>query len=150
MREENFIASVIQWADDRNILDGSSFDAQYLKLIEEIGEIAAAKARGNREALIDGIGDAMVVCVIIARIQMSGSGEGDVLGALLSGFSRRMKFCNLVEFAARGWPISTYSALRSFATSEGIDVSEARQAAWTQIKDRKGKMVNGVFVKDSE
>ena len=30
----------------------------------------------------------------------------------------------------------------------GIDIDECREIAWEQIKDRKGKMVDGVFVKE--
>lgn len=30
----------------------------------------------------------------------------------------------------------------------GIDIDECREIAWGQIKDRKGKMVDGVFVKE--
>ena len=30
----------------------------------------------------------------------------------------------------------------------GLDVDECREAAWDEIKDRKGKMIDGVFVKE--
>ena len=30
----------------------------------------------------------------------------------------------------------------------GLDIDECREIAWEQIKDRKGKMVDGVFVKE--
>ena len=30
----------------------------------------------------------------------------------------------------------------------GIDIDECREIAWEQIKDRKGKTVDGVFVKE--
>ena len=30
----------------------------------------------------------------------------------------------------------------------GIDIDECREIAWEQIKDRKGRMVDGVFVKE--
>lgn len=30
----------------------------------------------------------------------------------------------------------------------GIHIDDCREVAWDQIKDRTGKMVNGVFVKD--
>ena len=30
----------------------------------------------------------------------------------------------------------------------GLDIDECREIAWDQIKDRKGKMVDGVFVKE--
>ena len=30
----------------------------------------------------------------------------------------------------------------------GLDIDACREAAWREIKDRKGKMVDGVFVKE--
>ena len=30
----------------------------------------------------------------------------------------------------------------------GLDIDECREIAWNEIKDRKGKMVDGVFVKE--
>ena len=32
----------------------------------------------------------------------------------------------------------------------GLDIDECREIAWEQIKDRKGKMVDGVFVKEGQ
>ena len=32
----------------------------------------------------------------------------------------------------------------------GIDIDECREIAWEQIKDRKGKMVDEVFVKEKQ
>jgi NTP pyrophosphatase (non-canonical NTP hydrolase) len=32
----------------------------------------------------------------------------------------------------------------------GVDIDECREIAWEEIKDRKGKMVDGVFVKESQ
>lgn len=32
----------------------------------------------------------------------------------------------------------------------GLDIDECREAAWEQIKDRKGRMIDGVFVKESK
>ena len=31
-----------------------------------------------------------------------------------------------------------------------IDIDECREIAWEEIKDRKGKMIDGVFVKESQ
>ena len=31
----------------------------------------------------------------------------------------------------------------------GLDIDACREAAWSEIKDRTGKMVDGVFVKDA-
>jgi NTP pyrophosphatase (non-canonical NTP hydrolase) len=32
----------------------------------------------------------------------------------------------------------------------GLDIDECREIAWEQIKDRKGRMVDGVFVKEGQ
>lgn len=55
-----------QWAEDRNLIDGSTPEKQMLKLAEEHGELAAALARGNHEEAKDAIGDMIVVLTILA------------------------------------------------------------------------------------
>ncbi len=40
--------------------------------------------------------------------------------------------------------------LTIMAAQKGVNVEECIDAAWQQIKDRKGKMVDGIFVKDAK
>lgn len=97
----NKLTSQIEsWAHDRNLLTADPFK-QMLKLIEEIGEIAAALARGNTQEVFDGIGDANVVLTILAR-------------------------------------------------QLGSSIEECTALAYNEIKDRKGRNVNGIFVKESD
>lgn len=49
-----------QWIKDRN-LDTTSPDKQTLKLMEEVGELAEALLENNREAIVDALGDILVV-----------------------------------------------------------------------------------------
>jgi len=90
---------IAQWAEDRNIIEGSHLQAQMLKLTEEMGELAGAIAKGRTEEAYDAVGDMMVVLIIIAK-QLDTD-----LGKCLAG-------------------------------------------AYEEIRHRKGKMVNGVFVKE--
>lgn len=90
-----------QWAHDRNIIDGASPQAQFVKLIEEIGELAEGIAKGRIEEVKDGIGDAVVVLTILAA-------QHDLL------------------------------------------IEDCISFAHNEIKDRKGRMVNGTFVKESD
>ena len=39
--------------------------------------------------------------------------------------------------------------LTIMAAQKGINVEDCISAAWEQIKDRKGKMVDGIFVKEA-
>lgn len=55
-----------QWAHDRNLLTGSDTKSQFVKLMEEAGELAAAIARNDQDEFEDAIGDMFVVMTIIA------------------------------------------------------------------------------------
>lgn len=89
------------WAEARNLIQGSTPEKQFVKLIEETGELAAGIMRKNRGAIMDGIGDAVVVLTILAA-------------------------------------------------QHGVTIEECIDAAWDEIKDRKGRMIDGVFVKEAD
>lgn len=55
---------VIEWARQRGILDQSTAQFQMLKATEEHGEMAGAILRGDRDELIDSIGDQLVVAIV--------------------------------------------------------------------------------------
>jgi len=95
---DDLIQAVKLWAESRNLIQRSNINAQMLKVMEEIGETAAAIARGQRNEMIDGIGDSFVTLIILAY-------------------------------------------------QNGIDPTDALSRAWNEIRDRKGKTENGVFVK---
>jgi len=90
---------VIQWAADRNILEGSTRKDQMTKLMEEIGELASGIAKGKEPLVKDSIGDVLVVLIILAK-------------------------------------------------QSGTSIEECLNLAWNEIKDRKGKMVDGIFIKE--
>lgn len=62
---DELITKVEQWAKDKG-LDQADSSKQMLKTIEEIGEVAAALARKEKDALRDGIGDVVVTLIILA------------------------------------------------------------------------------------
>lgn len=59
------IESVEQWAKNKG-LDKAESSKQMLKVVEETGEVAAALARNDQDALRDGIGDVAVTIIILA------------------------------------------------------------------------------------
>nr|WP_269843637.1 MazG-like family protein [Enterococcus faecium] len=56
------------WAVERG-LHNTPPEKQFLKVAEETAEIAAGMARGNMEAVKDGIGDTIVTLIILAMQQ---------------------------------------------------------------------------------
>jgi len=86
------------WAKDRGIYDKGNSHTQYVKLMEEAGELAAALLNNNKAEVVDAIGDMIVVLTNLAEL-------------------------------------------------EGVKVEDCIDTAYNVIARRKGKMINGTFVK---
>lgn len=65
---EQIEMSVIRWAEARKILPRSTPHAQMVKLMEEVGELAAGVAKNRPEQIKDSIGDALVVLTMLADL----------------------------------------------------------------------------------
>lgn len=63
---DSLIKSVEGWSIVRGLHKADS-SKQYLKVAEEVGEVASALARGQVEELKDGIGDVIVTLIILAQ-----------------------------------------------------------------------------------
>ncbi len=61
MRFSKFVANVQDWQRDKGIYEHSTPLAQALKAVSEVGELADAVIKGDRDALKDAIGDVMVL-----------------------------------------------------------------------------------------
>lgn len=110
MRE--LITKVIGWAEERNLIKGSSPAKQLDKTSEEFNELQRAIA-GLRWSLSDREIDSVMLEVK--------DGFGDVLVTLIIA-----------------------------AAQLGVDLEDCLAGAYEEIKDRKGKMINGKFVKEAD
>lgn len=70
------VEQVEEWSKEKS-LDKAEPSKQMLKVVEEVGEVAAALARNNQEDLKDGIGDVVVTLIILA--QQNGMTIGECL-----------------------------------------------------------------------
>ena len=97
--EVNVFDLIRTWADEKGIYAKGDSKTQYLKLMEEAGELAEALLKNDETEIIDAIGDMVVV-------------------------------------------LTNLAALRNY------DIEDCITSAYDVIKNRKGKMVNGTFVKE--
>ena len=88
-----------EWANERGLYDKGDVKTQTLKLLEEAGEICRAVLKDDKEQIIDGIGDCVVVLTNLAELN-------------------------------------------------DISIEDCIDAAYNEISNRTGKMVNGTFKKD--
>ncbi len=99
MTQINYEKLIGQWHLDRNLIEGSTDKDQYMKLIQEVGELSDSLCKSKD--FRDDVGDIMVV---------------------------------LINILVRN----------------NLTMDECLKVAYDDIKDRKGKMVDGVFVKEGD
>lgn len=159
MELKELIENVQQWSKDR-WLDKADNRKQLLKLYEEFGELVQGHLKGNIEQVKDSIGDMLVVEIIYC--QQSGIELGSLyveeptsphgmttllcdiaisIGDLSGNFGPRTNKRNIQE-------INRYLEIISIRYSTTLEA--CLELAWNEIKDRKGKMVDGVFVKEED
>ena len=98
MNMTSLTKAIKQWVRARNIHTAKP-SKQFLKVVEEVGELAEGLAKSNLDATQDAVGDVFVTLV-------------------------------------------------SLCETLNIDITDCVEQAYDEIKDREGKMINGVFVKE--
>jgi len=165
MTFEQFKTNVEAWQEDRGIYAHSTALAQALKAVSEVGELADAVIKGDRDALKDAIGDVMVCLVGVAKMtgcSIKPADTHDVDQAMGSPSIAAMVSFFVADIAseiaqgAEHWIVDDsieYSIinLSSLALDNRLTLIECCESAWNEIKDRTGKMVaGGAFVKDGD
>lgn len=62
---EELIKKIENWAEERNLIKGSTPQKQFIKLMEEFGELCSGVAKNKPDLIKDSIGDCFVVTVIL-------------------------------------------------------------------------------------
>ena len=98
--QSNTFDLIRNWADKRGIYERGDSQTQYIKLMEEAGELAQALLKRDDAEIYDAIGDMVVVLTNLAEL-------------------------------------------------EGVKIEDCIDDAYNEIANRKGKMINGTFVKET-
>lgn len=69
MSYANVEIKIIQWAESRRIIPNSTPEVQLLKAMSEMGELADATIKKDKEAIVDAVGDVMVCLVNYCALQ---------------------------------------------------------------------------------
>lgn len=141
---------VTQWANDRNIIKGSTKPAQALKGFSEFGELCDNLAKGKD--IKDDIGDCAVVGVIINAI---GGYPTYYDGVPYRAVRMQCNLQNVADYFGYALvdsdtAFSAFDDLHAIAEHHNLDFEECLFTAWNDIKDRKGVMFNGVFIKEAD
>jgi len=123
----NQFEPIRKWADERGIYEKGDTKTQFLKLIEEVGELGKALLKKDVEETKDAIGDIVIVLTNLTELANKDIFE--------KGYYE--------DVAGDG-------GSRMYITEDGdITIEDCINSAYQVIKNRKGKMQNGTFVKNN-
>ena len=140
MELDKFIENVNNWAEIRGIHEQSTETKQVEKFCEELFEYLTAEHVISELELMDAIGD-MAVCLVNAA-WFSGD---EILHAPY--YEEVDTIGDAVNFVSGGAYGSAIKALANVAYNDDVSFEECLQLSWDEIKDRKGMMVDGLYVK---
>ena len=142
--------NIIKWAEDKGIFEKSDPTSQFLKTIEELGELASAVNKNDLPEIKDAIGDVTVTQILLAEMQDDAI---DLDDEIIWDFSNiKTAVVELTTYLYEAFRSSEYDdaiqILNTIANHYGWTLQECLQSAYDVIIKRTGKMENGVFVKD--
>ena len=161
----NTLDKVKQWFIDRDLENGGRLDKQSLKLSEEFGELCAGYLKKNEQLTKDSIGDCAVVIVGLALLIKEDvhkifeglnlvEEEVDIMKCFKA---LNLNICAILSYSDRRYDgICRYDLafavdyLKSISNILGYDFEECFELAYQEIKDRKGRWIDGSFVKEED
>jgi len=167
---QELVPLIQEWAKEREIYEQLTPLDELLKTNEEVGELIKACYDNDKTAIQDAIGDVMVTLInycyfieldvikhIKQAVELSVTGYYTISYAM-HAHNALGRLISLYVWN-EGKKISEPSGLRIFsilhylngiAHLEGTTLEECLNIAYNEIKNRKGIIINGKFIKDEK
>lgn len=152
-------AHIIDWAKERELDTKGTVEAQAIKTVEELSELIKAICKDKKEDIIDSIGDVYVTLVIGNMLKRQREldpmfARRNVIGANKKKSMLRV-LANIIDKTLREpyeeqTILYTMKDLHIVCKFYNLDFVECVESAYNTIKNRKGKLVNGTYVKDED
>ena len=153
---------VIKWAEKKGILQNATPYKQLLKTVEEILELLQVIEDNNLDEIEDATGSVVVTLIIYAEMKKisckrdfknySFKADDAAAHRLVTDYSVLLQ---TEKFGQSLKPIiHTHEMmmvkLHYIANKYNLNIWECLKTAYNVIKNRKGKMINGVFIRDEK
>ena len=145
MVSKKLIEKIIQWGKDRDLLRVDNYEKQSLKLFEEYGELCKAIIENKPKEIADAIGDIFVVKTLLGEMQERRKIKIDIF-KYNKILMLVMFLADFIEEADVGGLDIHLSELSGELVGKPLD--EVVADVYNEIKDRKGKTVNGTFIRE--
>ena len=152
---------VEQWFINRNLHEANPVK-QFQKLMEEAGELYAGIAKGKSDLTKDALGDMQVVLIGMeqqikngAQIEASPQDMellllASSLGSMAQKIHKHILHNETQTPFVRSEIVSLNSSIHAIAIHNLTTANDCLALAYDEIKDRKGKLIDGIWVKEED
>ena len=170
---QELVPLIQEWAKEREIYKKITSFNQLLKTQEEVGELIKACYDNDRPAIQDAIGDVMVTLINycykeridvleqindVLNFERKRADSKVVLALSIQDSLTRLMRANFRLLGIGGETpflyfyeiITIIGYLDDIAFLENTTLEECLNIAYNEIKNRKGKIINGKFIKDKQ
>lgn len=152
---------VEQWFVDRNLHEANPVK-QFEKLMEEAGELYMGIAKGKSDLTKDALGDMQVVLIGIeqqlkngAQIEASPQDMelfllASSLGSMAQKIHKHIMHNETQTPLVRSELVSLHSSIHAIAIHNLTTANDCLALAYEEIKDRKGRLIDGIWVKEED
>lgn len=123
---------VLDWAENRNLLQPELAEKQYLKILEELGQTSKAILEDDRPAMIDGFGK-IAITFIIFNGQLKCNEEFKL--HQIVGYNNKIGFDDLIRTIYSDWigSMALYK-LQLIASNYELVLEDCLEVAYTNLK----------------
>ena len=158
-----------EWAKEREIYEQLTPFDELLKTHEEVGELIKACYDNDKPAIQDAIGDVMVTIInycymveedseFLIRQALTMRLDEDSMSVRMAIYTEYIlnnllrnecgQWFKIMPYSPRRRLLYMINELHSIALLEESTLEECLNIAYNEIKNRKGKIINGKFIKD--
>lgn len=139
---QELIKKIEQWGEEKGLIKPENAPKQYLKFLEEVGEVAKEllKPEIDKEALKLELGDVGVTIILLSK--QLGVKQFIRKSDIVLSISYIIEEVNENDIG-----VYTLDYLSDFCNYHELTLQDCLQSAYDKISKRKGETINGVFVK---
>lgn len=176
MTIKELIKLIEQWAIDRGLDKNGTVKGQLIKTAEEVAELIIAISKDDMDGIKDAVGDVFIT-LVVGNLIDNHYDFYDLYTEATSAIMRKLDFKfiknrlgakvtddkNIAVAHSSMIPFMLYcygyrasetktaiDDMDGIATHYGFTLTECVESAYNEIADRKGRVINGTFVKESD
>lgn len=162
MTISKLIKLIEQWAIDRGLDKKGTVEGQLIKTAEEVAELIIGISKDDIDVIKDSIGDVFVTLVIgnmfekqtsiddfkqfTQGIKTATKSKIDAMSELNNALSHFYYITRYGRGAIRGLTLT----IIKIANHYNLDFTDCVESAYKEIAGRKGRVIDGSFVKESD